>query len=76
MATPTAMARVDLLDLDILGSNFGTSPATFAQGDFNGDNVVDLLDLDILGANFGGASSSFAFSTQGPDYYVHGPSSC
>ena len=44
---------VDLLDLDILGTNFGTSPATFAQGDFNGDNTVDLLDLDILGTNFG-----------------------
>lgn len=49
---------VDLLDLDILGTNFGASPATFAQGDFNGDNVVDLLDLDILGTNFGAGSSA------------------
>ena len=49
---------VDLLDLDILGTNFGASPATFAQGDFNGDNVVDLLDLDILGTNFGNGSSN------------------
>ena len=49
---------VDLLDLDILGTNFGTSPATFAQGDFNNDNVVDLLDLDILGTNFGAMASS------------------
>lgn len=45
---------VDLLDLDILGSNFGiTEGATFAQGDFNEDGAVDLLDLDILGSNFG-----------------------
>lgn len=45
---------VDLLDLDILGANFGlTSGATVAQGDFNSDGGVDLLDLDILGANFG-----------------------
>ena len=44
---------VDLLDLDILGANFGATPANISQGDFNGDNVVDLLDLDILGANFG-----------------------
>lgn len=44
---------VDLLDLDILGSNFGLTPATLAQGDFNGDGTVDLLDLDILGSNFG-----------------------
>ena len=45
--------KVDLLDLDILGLNFGSSPATFADGDFNGDGIVDLLDLDILGSNFG-----------------------
>lgn len=48
---------VDLLDLDILGTNFGASPATFAQGDFNGDNTVDLLDLDILGTNFGNTTA-------------------
>lgn len=51
---------VDLLDLDILGSNFGSSPATFATADFNGDNVVDLLDLDILGSNFGASNSASA----------------
>ncbi|MEO0529425.1 MAG: dockerin type I domain-containing protein [Planctomycetota bacterium] len=45
--------NVDLLDLDILGQNFGLMPATLAQGDFNGDGKVDLLDLDILGQNFG-----------------------
>lgn len=44
---------VDLLDLDILGTNFGSSPAGFMDGDFNGDGTVDLLDLDILGSNFG-----------------------
>jgi hypothetical protein len=51
---------VDLLDLDILGANFGLSPATFAEGDFNGDNVVDLLDLDILGGNFGATAPANA----------------
>jgi hypothetical protein len=51
---------VDLLDLDILGANFGLSPATFAQGDFNADNIVDLLDLDILGGNFGATSPANA----------------
>lgn len=43
---------VDLLDLDILGQNFGKSPAMHSEGDLNGDNVVDLLDLDILGSTF------------------------
>ncbi|MEO0531972.1 MAG: dockerin type I domain-containing protein, partial [Planctomycetota bacterium] len=49
---------VDLLDLDILGTNFGTAPASFQQGDFNFDGRVDLLDLDILGSRFGTSRSS------------------
>ena len=45
---------VDLLDLDILGFNFGKPPPrTRQQGDLNGDGVVDLLDLDIMGRCFG-----------------------
>ena len=52
--------QVDLLDLDILGANFGAIDATIAEGDFNGDNVVDLLDLDILGQNFATAAASRA----------------
>lgn len=51
---------VDLLDLDILGANFGEANATFAQGDFNDDGTVDLLDLDLLGANFGATSGTTA----------------
>ena len=49
---------VDLLDLDILGSNFGLNPATTAQGDANGDSTVDLLDLDILGSQFGQSANA------------------
>ncbi|MEO0531821.1 MAG: endonuclease, partial [Planctomycetota bacterium] len=46
--------NVDLLDLDILGANFGENGgAPFLDGDLNGDGNIDLLDLDILGANFG-----------------------
>jgi hypothetical protein len=53
---------VDLLDLSILGANFGQSPRTFAQGNFNepADTVVDLLDLSILGANFGATLGAVA----------------
>lgn len=56
---------VDLLDLDVLGANFGAGPgATRAQGDANGDGNIDLLDLDILGSEFGSSSSaSFALAT-------------
>lgn len=58
LGDPNGDGVVDLLDLDILGANFGRSPATFQQADLNGDNVVDLLDLDILGSQFGSTASS------------------
>lgn len=52
---------VDILDLDILSSNFGaTGGATLATGDFNGDGNVDILDLDILSSNFGSGAGSAA----------------
>lgn len=57
---------VDLLDLDILGTNFGASPATFAQGDFDGNNAVDLLDLDILGTHFGHTNADPATAVPEP----------
>jgi len=44
---------VDLLDLDILGRNYGSTDAECFNGDFNGDGKVDLVDLDILGRNYG-----------------------
>ena len=45
---------VDLLDLDILGQEFGlTDPPNTLTADANGDGTVDLLDLDILGQQFG-----------------------
>ena len=47
---------VDLIDLNILGGNFGTmGGATLADGDFNGDGNVDLTDLNILGGNWTGS---------------------
>ena len=36
----------------MVGANFGLIDVTFADGDFNGDNVVDVADLGILGANW------------------------
>ena len=56
---------VDLLDLDILGANFGLDPATMAEGDANGDGVVDLLDLDILGVEFGSGGEGSAVPEPG-----------
>lgn len=53
--------QVDILDLDILSGNFGTTVgATLAEGDFNGDGAVDILDLDILSSNFGAMASGSA----------------
>ena len=44
--------EVDLADLNVLASNWGQSPATFATGDFNGDGTVGLADLNLLGKNW------------------------
>ena len=44
---------VDLLDLDIFGSNYGACGVGWGEGDFNDDGCVNLLDLDILGQHYG-----------------------
>lgn len=45
---------VDLTDLAILLSNFGTpAGAAWEDGDFNADQIVDLTDLAILLSQFG-----------------------
>jgi arylsulfatase A-like enzyme len=48
--------EVSLLDLDLLGQNYG-SAGGWAQGDFNGDGIVSLIDLDVLGQNYGNGSA-------------------
>jgi hypothetical protein len=47
---------VDVIDLSILVSRWGSSDAT---ADINGDGVVDALDLSVLVSNWGAVSSSF-----------------
>ena len=45
---------VNLLDLDVLGQNYGvTTGAECTDGDFDADGDVDLVDLDTLGRNYG-----------------------
>ncbi|MBN1553680.1 MAG: PEP-CTERM sorting domain-containing protein [Phycisphaerae bacterium] len=44
--------EVGVLDLDILGQNYGLE-GYWAEGDLNGDGVVNVLDLDTLGGNYG-----------------------
>ncbi|MEM7680586.1 MAG: trypsin-like serine protease [Planctomycetota bacterium] len=44
---------VELIDFDILSSNFDSVGATWSTGDFNGDGVVNLVDFDLLSQNFG-----------------------
>ena len=52
--------RVDLNDFNILAANFGQSPRTFTQGDFNYDNTVNLEDFNILAGRFGAAVAAHA----------------
>jgi hypothetical protein len=44
---------VNLADFNILASNFGHSPRTFSQGDFNYDGIVNLADFNLLASRFG-----------------------
>ena len=44
---------VNVLDLDVLGRNYGGTNAAWGDGDFNRDRIVNLLDLSILGAYYG-----------------------
>jgi autotransporter-associated beta strand protein len=49
---------VDLSDLVIIASDFGTTGADWAEGDVNYDGNVDLSDLVIVASNFGVSLSS------------------
>jgi hypothetical protein len=47
---------VDIIDLVIVGSNFGkdyNNAGTDKRADANADKVIDILDLVIVGSNFG-----------------------
>ncbi|MCC6681003.1 MAG: hypothetical protein IT445_08890 [Phycisphaeraceae bacterium] len=44
---------VNLSDLQILGDNWQSTTATWAEADFTGDGTVNLADLQILGDNWG-----------------------
>ncbi|MCC6679323.1 MAG: hypothetical protein IT445_00325 [Phycisphaeraceae bacterium] len=44
---------VNLADLQILGDNWQSTNATWAEADFTGDGAVNLADLQILGDNWG-----------------------
>jgi len=53
-----ADGAVNILDLAIIGSSFGTrigSPGYRSEADLNNDGSVDILDLAIVGMNFGQA---------------------
>ena len=45
--------RVNLLDFNILASNFGQTNRDFSQGDFDYDGMVNLHDFNVLAARFG-----------------------
>jgi hypothetical protein len=43
---------INLLDFNILASNFGGT-GNWLAGEFTGDGAIDLLDFNALAANFG-----------------------
>ncbi len=53
---------VNLADLQILGDNWQSTTASWAEADFTGDNTVNLADLQIIGDNWGfGVSPDVSF---------------
>ena len=52
--------RVDINDLTIVLSNFGTTGMTWSQGDFNDDVKVDINDLTTVLSHFGQSVGSSA----------------
>ncbi|MCC6682938.1 MAG: PEP-CTERM sorting domain-containing protein [Phycisphaeraceae bacterium] len=48
---------VNLADLQILGDNWQSTTATWAEADFTGDSTVNLADLQIIGDNWGYGTS-------------------
>ena len=64
-ADATRDGRVNLDDFNALAANFGQSPRTFSQGDFNYSGTVNLDDFNVLASRFGTilAAASGASST-------------
>jgi hypothetical protein len=59
---------VDVSDLSIMGSNYGTSSgATWDMGDLNYDGAVDVSDLSIMGSNYGSDIFPAAGATHAPE---------
>jgi len=57
---------VNLVDLDIWGTNSGPDPGkTWQQGDFSGDGYTNLVDLDIWGTNSGNSATWYPSGTCG-----------
>lgn len=50
--------NVDVVDLGILATNYGTSGTQWGDGDFNEDGTVDVDDLGILATAYNGGSAS------------------
>jgi hypothetical protein len=58
---------VDILDFNLLATNFGRSNQAFLQGnyDYSAGGVINILDFNVLALNFGKQTTSTAFATQG-----------
>jgi hypothetical protein len=48
---------VDVIDLGILATHYGSINSQWIDGDFNGDGKVDVIDLGVLATNYGNVTS-------------------
>lgn len=52
--------NVNILDLVLVGQNFGGSIATVPRADVNGDNNINILDLVLVAGHFGETTNAAA----------------
>ncbi len=68
---------VNLADLQILGDNWQSTTAAWAEADFTGDGNVNLADLQIIGDNWGfGVSSDVSFDEALSQVAIPEPATC
>ncbi len=49
---------IDILDLSILATNYGSQHARWTDGDLSNDDVVDILDLSLLATHYGTSANN------------------
>ena len=67
---------INIVDLVIVGANYGGAPPADSRADINGDGVANLIDLVLVGSNYGKTGPTdwvslvMAESPEGPEGFT------